>query len=268
MTSAHPLATGGAPRLKWAIEVQSTQLERRNLADLLRRLGFELMDEAPHVAFSSPGINECTIAAEAYEIAKSVREAFIGPAGIDTEFTLGRVIDYTTLPARRHAFLELQSGAYVTSFMEVTLVVGPPSGLSEEQIREWREQREEAEYQAKLDAQLSKLEPAFFSPRAAKVLDLLSIRSPTGETLFKAYEVMRGARSNMGAFASRFSVSDTDYRRFSDAVHKDSVSGDWARHAHGEPPQTQNPMSKAEAEAFVRRLASMWLQDFRDTRSV
>lgn len=105
--------------------------------------------------------------------------------------------------------------------------------------------------------------PAFFSPRATRVLDLLSIESPTGEVLFKIYELMRGGRESRTAFGKQFGISDEDYKRFSDTVHKDSVSGDWARHAHGEPASTDQPMTKEEAEAFVRRIAKAWLQHIR-----
>ncbi|MDZ4102930.1 MAG: hypothetical protein U1E12_14750 [Hydrogenophaga sp.] len=247
--------------MRWAIEIQNTQLDSRNLADLLGGLGCVLALEAPHAAFSSSDIDQCSNAEEAYEIAKRVRDAFVGPAGIDKAFRLGSVIDYSIEPARRHAFLEVQAGMYAMSSIEATLTVGPPQGLTADQLKKWAEERLETEYQAKLDEQLSKLEPAFFSPRAAKVLELLSIRSPTGEILFKIYELMKAGRSNREAFGQQFGISDAEYKRFSEAVHKDSVSGDWARHAHGDPPAMGvDPMSKSEAEAFVRRIARMWLK--------
>ena len=259
MTSVLSTVTGSAPRLKWALEVQGTQLERRNLADLLNELGFELVDEAPHVAFSSPGINNCSTATEVYDIGKKVRSSFVG--GIDATFALGSVIDYSRNPATRHAFLEVQDVLHAhTTFFDATLTVSPLTGLSEDELRAWHEERAEAEYQAKLDSQLSQLVPAYFNPKAAKVLELLAIEAQTGVTLFKIYELMRGPSSNAKAFGQQFGISDNEYHRFAEAVHLDSVSGDWARHAHGEAAKLGNPMSKGEAESFVRSIATRWLQ--------
>jgi hypothetical protein len=146
------------------------------------------------------------------------------------------------------------------------VTVHPPLGLSVEQLRRWSEERDENNYQAKLEAQLAKLEPAFFNPKAEKVLELLEIKNPTGEVLFKIYELMRGPSSNRVAFGQRFGITDEDYRRFGDAVHHDSVTGDWARHAHGDPPKSLNPMTKGEAESFVRSVADRWLQHIRSSR--
>jgi len=268
VTSALSPATGGALQLKWAIEVQSTQLERRNLADLLNRLGFELIEESPHVAFSSPGINGCATAAAVYEIGKKVRSSFVGPASIDTAFALGSVIDYSKNPASRHAFLEVQEAIHLHETCDATLTVSPRPGLSEEELNVWREKQEEAEYQARLDSQLSKLEPAYFNPKAARVLELLAVESHSGETLYKIYELMRGSRANATAFGQQFGITDNNFRRFSDAVHLDSVTGDWARHAHGEAAKSGNPMTKEEAESFVRAIAHRWLEHIRATRTV
>lgn len=250
--------------MRWAIEIQGTQLERRNLADLLTRLGLVLIEETRHVAFTSAEINECATAAEAHEIAKKVRSSFVG--GVDDTFALGSVIDYSRNPASRHAFLDVQDAIHLhTTFFDATLTVSPRPGLSEDELRVWHEKRAEDEYQAKLDSQLSQLVPAYFSPKAAKVLELLAIKNPSGEVLFKIYELMRGSSSNGVAFGRRFGIIDEDYRRFGDAVHHDSVTGDWARHAHGDPPKSVNPMRKGEAESFVRSVADRWLQHIRSS---
>lgn len=249
--------------MRWAIEIQSTKLERRNLADLLEKLGLVVVDEVPHVAFTSGQIDRCVTASEAFQIAKKVQRAF-ARAKIDTSFVLGSVIDYSRSPASRHAFLEIHEAIHFhATFSDVTLTVSPGPGLSDDDLRVWHAKKAEAEYQAKLDSQLSQLAPAFFSPKAAKVLQLLASEAPTGETLFKVYELMRGPRANGAAFGRQYGISDDEYRRFSDVVHNDTVGGDWARHAHGEPPSTSNPMTKAEAESFVRALAKRWLQHIR-----
>jgi hypothetical protein len=44
--------------MKWAVEIQETSLERRNLEDLLNGLGFALIDGIQFPAFTSPEIDE------------------------------------------------------------------------------------------------------------------------------------------------------------------------------------------------------------------
>lgn len=253
--------------MRWAVEIQSTQLERRNLGDLLERLGFDLVHESPNLVFTSADLDRCSTAGEAFEIAKKLRKSITGPAKIDTEFKLGSVVDYSTVPAKRHGFAEGALVSLQSVMFAATATVGPPRGLSDEQLREWRAARAEAEYQAKLEEQLSKLEPAYLNPKAEKVLELLAIESHSGATLFKIYELMRGSGKNGAAFGQQFGITDDAYSRFGAAVHHDSVTGDWARHAHGDPPKSDNPMTKAEAESFVRAIAHRWLEHIRATRS-
>lgn len=188
--------------MKWAIEIQKTGLEKRNLADLLRGLRFELVEGVEYPALSSPTIDACVTAADAFEMAKAVRTAFKGPARIDPEFVLGSVIDYSTNPPRRHAFLEVNSCFMTMTMGTATLTVSPPSGLSPAELERWNAEYEERQYQATLERQRSRLEPVYISSQAAKVMELLSIEKPTAETLYKIYELeanQRGqARINFG----------------------------------------------------------------------
>ena len=147
-----------------------------------------------------------------------------------------------------------------------TLTVSPPPGLSKDQLAEWQAKRSEQEYQAKLETQREKLEPAFLCSRASKVLELLVIEDPTGETLYKIYELAEGHPSRRSSFHDRFGVSKDEFDRFGDAVHNPVVSGDWARHAYENKPRTSNPMSMGEADAFIRELAKKWLASIRKAR--
>lgn len=253
--------------MRWAVEIQNTLLERRNLADLLERLGFELVGESPNLLLTSADLDRCSTASKAFEIAKKLRDSFTGPAKTDSEFRIGSVVDYSTVPPKRHGFAEGALISLQSVMFAATATVGPPPGLSDEQLREWRAARTEAEYQAKLEEQLSKLEPAYRDPKAVRVLELLAIESQSGETLFKIYELMRGSGRNGTAFGQHFGITEDEYRRFGAAVHHDSVTGDWARHAHGDPPNSDNPMTKTEAEAFVRAIAHRWLEQIRTSRN-
>lgn len=256
--------------MKWAVEIQKSSLERRNLSDLLEGLGFKLVKGIDFDAFTSPLINECNTASEVWLIAEWLREAFRGPTKIDSEFALGSVIDYSTIEPRRHHFLEpahLTTGA--PTLGKPTLATPPPSGLAEDQLAKWRTERVELEYQVKLEAQRQKLEPAFWSSRASKVLKLLAIEKHTGETLYKIYELMEGTsnRSNRSNFHERFAISEEEFKRFTDTVHNPAVTGDWARHAIEGKPKTDNPMSIPEAERFVRHLADRWMALVRANKS-
>ncbi len=245
--------------MNWAVEIQKTNLERRNLADLLTGLGFALIDGIQFPAFTSPEINECDTAASVFEKAKRLRAAFTGPAQIDPTFVLGSVIDYSVNPPKPHAFLEVQPATVRTSAGTVTITISPPKGLSGDELERWNEEHAEREYQDKLERQRSKLEPAFRNSKAAKVLELLSIENPSAETIYKIFELAEGHPDNRKAFHTQFGVSKDQFDRFRDAVHNPTVTGDWARHAYEDSPRTSNPMSKGEAEQFVRQIASKWL---------
>lgn len=233
------------------------------LGDLLSGLGFTIVDERPLVAFSSPEMNRCTTAAAAFEIAKRLRSLVTGAAQADPKFDLGSVIDYSTAPPRRHAFMELQSATFSLSGAEVTVTVSPPAGLTSIELEKWEADRAEHEYQTRLETIRARLEPAYRSPRAEKMLELLAIANPSGETVYKIYELAEGHPKDRSAFHAMFAIPKGDFDRFRDAVHKPNVSGDWARHAYSDPPRTSNPMSKEEAERFVRDIADRWLAEVR-----
>lgn len=175
--------------MRWAVEIQKTELQKRNLSDLLNGLGFRLIEGVEYPALVSSQMDACITAADAFEIAKTVRAAFKGPAKIDREFVLGSVIDYSTNPPRRHAFLEVESCVSTTSVGTPTITISPPNGLSPAELERWEADNEEHKYQASLERQRATLEPAFYSSRAAKVLELLAIEKPSAETIYKIYHL-------------------------------------------------------------------------------
>lgn len=253
--------------MKWAIEIQKTSLQRRNLGDLLQGIGFDLVDGVKYPALAASSIDTCTTPAEAFEIAKEVRAAFKGPAKVDPDFVLGSVIDFSATPPRRYAFLEVDSCVMRITVGVATLTISPPSGISPAELAKWYEVNEERQYQAALERQRSLLEPAYLNPRAAKVIELLNIEAPTGETLYKIYELAEGHPPNRVAFQAEFRVEKDQFKRFKDTVHNAAVSGDWARHAYQGQLNSSDPMNKAEAEQFVRGIAARWLASIRSHRS-
>ncbi|HXH04285.1 MAG TPA: hypothetical protein VNN09_13340 [Candidatus Competibacteraceae bacterium] len=251
--------------MKWAIEIQKTSLEHRNLADLLKGLRFDLIQGIEYPALSSPTIDDCATAADAFKIAKNVRAAFKSSA-IDPEFALGSVIDYATTPPHRHAFLEVDSCVIRIITGTATITISPPQGLSPDELVKWHEEHNERQYQAELERQRALFEPAFLDPNAARAIKLLCIENPSGETLYKIYELAEGYPSNRKEFHAEFGIDKEQFDRFKDAVHNPAVTGDWARHAYHQKPNSTDPMTRAEAEQFVRRIAGRWLQSIRRSR--
>lgn len=253
--------------MRWAVEVQTTRLEKRNLKDLLLGLGFDLVEGIEYPALTSPEIDACSTAADAFEKAKVVRESLKGPAQIDPDFVLGSVVDYLSDPPRRHLFLEAESCITIITTGTVSAKMSPPDGLSLPELESWNADYEERQYQAKLELQRSRLEPAFISKKAAKALELLGATNPSGEVLYKIYELAEGHPGNRPNFHSQFGISKAEFDRFADTVHSPTVSGGWARHAYEKPIKTGNPMSKGEAESFARGIASRWLEHVRKSKS-
>jgi hypothetical protein len=250
--------------MKWAVEIQKTGLNHRNLEDLLAGLGFQLVEGVDFNAMYSPFFDELESASEVWEEAKKVRDIFKGAALIDPDLVLGSVIDYSTKDKTRHAFLEVNSLHMKMSVGSATLTVSPSANLSPEELKKWEEERVEEEYQSKLEDQRAKLEPVFLEPRAEKVLSLLATEKHTGESLYKIYEIMEFHPSNRKDFQRQFNISKTDFKRYSDAVHNPAVSGDLARHAYEDKPKTNNPMTISEANSFIQALAKKWLASIRE----
>lgn len=252
--------------MKWAIEIQKTGLEHRNLTDLFHGLGFKLVDGVNFTAMYSPYWDELKSANEVWDEAEKVRAAFTGPATIDSEFALGAVIEFSTAKPKRHVFIELNPIHIELKVESPTVTISPPSILSSEELKEWEDRRSEQEYQSKLERQKRKLEPVFLEPRASKVLELLSKEIQTGETLYKIYEIMEIHPSTRKDFYNEFKIQKDEFARFKDAVHNPLVSGDLARHAYEDAPKSENPMTIKEAQIFIQELAEKWMTAIRQKR--
>jgi hypothetical protein len=251
--------------MRWAIQIDRTTLDRRNLFDLLKSLGYEPADvPGTEIVLWSTSLEACTNTGEVWEEAKRLRELISEVTEIDPEFVLGPVIDMSSGVPKRHHFLEVPPSIIKVCMNTPTLTVSPPNHLSAEQLAEWETRQAEQEYQDRLEAQRAKLEPAFREPRAVKLLKLLKRDLHTGVSLYKIYELAEGHPSQRKEFQARFGIQEIEFRRFSDAVHNPVVSGEQARHAYEDKPKTANPMSIAEAESFVMGIARRWLASLRE----
>lgn len=249
--------------MTWSVAIQRTGLEKRNLEDILQALGYRMTNGLEGLVFSSDEMARCTAAADVFELAKKVRSVFLGPAKIDDKFQLGNVIDYSSSPPKRHAFLEVASSICNATGSVASISVGSPQNLSEEELVAWNREQEERKYQAQLQRQLERAVPTYRNENASLVLEFLNLKEQTGETLFKIFELMVGDADNQRVkkrFLANFEVTDEEFRRFSDAVHNRAVSGNWARHATMRQPKSGQPMVRAEAEAFICSLADRWLK--------
>jgi hypothetical protein len=250
--------------MTWAIQIEKTTLSQRNLIDLLHGVGYYLVDVPKYKnAFSSKALECCANANDVWTEVKKIREIFVDAAEIDPEMVLGPVLDLSSdIPQAIH-FAEVDSMIMESAMCTAKATTSPPSNLSVGQYIEWYNRRAELEYKAQLEEQRSKLEPAFFEPRAIKVLQLLNKKEHTGESLYKIYEIVEENPSHREDFHKRFGVDPNDFKRFADAVHNPLVSGELARHAYTKQPQTSNPMTISEAQGFVTDLAKQWLASLR-----
>lgn len=164
------------------------------------------------------------------------------------------------------SWLLCSSGA--TTYGTITIVTPPSKRLPSDELAKWHEEHNELEYQDTLEHQRTLLEPAFFDPRAEKAIELLCIKNPSGETLYKIYELAEGHPSNRSRFHEKFEIDKGQFNRFKDAVHNPAVTGDWARHGIPQDLNSTNPMTKDEAERFVRRIADKWFQSIRRNKKV
>lgn len=251
--------------MRWAFQIERTKLDRRNLTDLLDGLGYKPADvHGFEFVFWSTSLETCENAGEVWEEAKRLRELITKVTEIDSDFVLGPVIDLSSGIPKRNHFLEVEPIIINIEIGTPTLTVSPPNNLSAEQLADWNRRQSEQEYQNKLEAQRSKIEPAFREPRAAKLLQLLKRDSHSGESLYKIYELAEGHPSYRKEFQNKFGISEIEFRRFSDAVHNPVVSGELARHAYEDKPKTTNPMSIAEAESFAVGIGRRWLASLRE----
>ena len=245
--------------MKWAIQIDRTSLDRRNLFELLKSLGYETANiPGSEIVLWSTSLGACTSADEVWVEAKRLRELILVVTEIDPEFVLGPVIDMTSGVPKRHHFIDMPSFIVKVSMNPPTLTV-TPNHLSAEQLADWNTRKVEQDYQNSLEAQRAKLVPAFREPRAVKLLKLLKRDLHSGESLYKIYELAEGHPSQRKEFQARFGIQEIEFRRFSDAVHNPVVSGEQARHAYEDKQKTANPMSMAEAESFVLGIARRWL---------
>ena len=252
--------------MKWAVEIKHTDLDRRNLDDLLYGLGFTLVDGVESPAVTSPNMDRCETAPDAFKIAEELRAAFSGPAKIDKEFELGCVLEYSSNTPKRHTIIKALPLVCEAS-VSGNVIISPPEGLQNAELKKWKEKQAETEYQIKLENQRALLEPSFLNPRGSKMLELLSDKSPAGEIIYKIYEIAEGHPDNRTDFHKQFGISENEFKRFKDAVHNPYVSGDWARHAHHNKPKTTNPMSISEARSFARNIGKKWLDSVRKNNS-
>lgn len=250
--------------MKWAVEIQKSSLSRRNLADLFDGLGYELVESSDMLALTSPEWEKLDDAKEVWEDAEKVRAVMKGPAQTDSDFTLGEVVDYSTHPPRRTVIFRTSLPKLNITPFATVVEFGPSDDLSDAELVEWTERREEEKYQLELEAQLATLEPAFKEPKAARVLELFNLPHQDGQSLWKIYELIEDNAPDRNVVLSQLGTCRPEFERFSDAVHNERANGSFARHAKDEKLKTSGPMMPQEAEQYIRRIAKTWLARVRN----
>jgi len=159
--------------MQWAVQIERTSLRPRNIKDILEHLGYSVVENDKYgMLFHSPRFDELDAADLVWETVKRLESVITGAAKIDAQFSLGGVIQFEHGSSRRYVFAEVHVAAGVGTVCAAG-TVGPPAGLTPEEIEEWRVAREERQYRSMLETQLKRLKPAYSNPRAERVLSLL-----------------------------------------------------------------------------------------------
>ena len=252
--------------MKWAVKIAQTSLSERNLGDILKGLKFRREESEVGSVLAGSMLDECDGALAAFEVAKKVRSALMarsalpGENRVDPEFRLGAVYDFSQHPPSCHHVLEARGVESRAKVGTVHVTIDPPEGSAPEREAEWRSVQAEAQYQHDLHRQSVRVKACFRSASVEKALALLAEPGLTGEILYKVYELAEGDPKQRGEFHKRMGISQAEFDRFKDVIHNPKVSGDWARHAREDPPRTARPMSRQEAERFVRAVVERWIE--------
>ena len=124
--------------MNWAVEIQKSRLDKRNLVDLLDGLGFQLVGGMENEAIYAPYFDDFATPAQVWTEAIKIRDAFTGPAAIDPEFALGAVIDFSAEEPKRHFYLEVKFIHMKMTVGTPELTVLPPANLSPPELKNGR----------------------------------------------------------------------------------------------------------------------------------
>lgn len=246
--------------MRWAVKIEQTSLSERNLADILETLGFKREEIADCPVLAGDAFDACDGVVAAFELAKKVSQALSGASQVDPNFRLGAVFDLSRRPPSCCHLLEARGTVSPSEQGQARLTVGPPAGLTSHAEAAWQVAQAEAQYQQHLHNQSVRAKACFRSAKVEKALVLLAESALTGEILYKVYELAEGHPKRRREFHKQMNISQSEFNRFKDAIHNPTVTGDWARHAYEDQPRTDRPMSRRDAERFVRAIVQQWIE--------
>ena len=81
--------------MKWAVEVLNTGLDKPNLIDLLKKIGYHLIHKNDSYVIYSEKLDKFQNTDEVWTEAQKTAYALNGPSSTDPQFKLGALIDYS-----------------------------------------------------------------------------------------------------------------------------------------------------------------------------
>lgn len=252
--------------MKWLVEIVDIVADQRLFTDVLTRLNMALHLEDTQTYLIGDAFDLLSTSSEVRKLAERLRDVLSEGThdfpSSSIRFSLGDIYEQEH-GGRRRRDITIQPGGAMVSIVAgggpISVSKSDPTKKISEEVQAGLEaEYRECQYQEKLNQVLRGVLPAFQNEHARKVQRYLR-QEPTPLRLYQIYELIKadlgGEDKNLDSL-----VSKTERSRFRLSVNHQDVFGDDSRHAalNTEPPE--KPMSLDEAQAFIREMANVWLE--------
>jgi hypothetical protein len=246
----------------WAVEYIISGDDQWLVVNVLAAFDVTLETHEQKTYLRSPELdalaNANDVRASAVEIVEAVKSAVLRqPVKFDIGTALLRVADdgsfvkhaYTQIVASAGGFASVQLGV-------VTIEAKGSTLLSDEEPRVAQERQKQAER----DSRSAKAITRAIAARKSKYVTLarrLLAEVPFSERAMYGVRdcIRQDSRNNLAALGLKSEMS-----RFSRSINHEESFGDKSRHVVSIEPPHPNPMTRSEAETFIRAAAERWFE--------
>ena len=247
-------------QMRWLVEISAIE-DKRLLADLLAEIDVELYLEENKTYLISQKFEQQPNSTEVWKRAEEIRndlsEVNNGVPDVSLGFKLGDIHEQVDNHCRkRYAFGTGMGGALFIIGGGGFGSAASTQEISEAERNQLEAEKSEHEYQKKL-ARCHRYLSIRQDERALKVHRFLQ-QKLTPARMYHIYELIEDdvGKKNLINLAPR-----KDWDRFKGSVNNPEVFGDDARHIVPNTPQLPpDPMNLREAQAFISRVADLWLE--------
>ncbi|HLX97279.1 MAG TPA: hypothetical protein VKR62_01165, partial [Roseiarcus sp.] len=230
------------------------------LRDELGEVSILLHDETDTLFLTSERFEALQAAAQVYELASKaqsiITEVTQDDPDIAMTFKVGQVLEEVANgELRKHVFATFRAASVSVPSVTAILTVGQAPSLSAADRERIENERKEQAYVSKRRKATARFVSAFIDERALQVQRLLRNQLTT-QSMWHIFELIQ---DDMGG-AIKDLVSQNRQTRFERSINHPLAFGQQARRliSKAEPPP--KPMGLEEARAFVRDLATRWLE--------